>query len=339
MQSFGFEIPSAADPAIQYIHESGKRSIEGTLPGSHIDIFPFLQNLPLLLKPWERSAREHFPDDLRWVCARMLEVQKIQRSKNNSLLLRIMSDGKRLGTGSDNEAAFLSLQLIIGATDTSRMSTWSFLEAMMIFPDVEEEAQMEIDNLVGSRIPVWEDFERSRYFRCMMKELWRWRPPVSLRHPHTTTRDLEYKGMKIPKGSRIHLNAWAIGHDPRRHEDPDSFWPQRHMGDGTTTSQSINLTDPTKRDHFAFGAGRRTCPGVHVAERSLALAMMRIVWAFDVGISSAAKLPLNSKDYHGFMPGNPGENLPVILTVRSEEKRKLIDDVWAASESEKAFLR
>ena len=48
MQSFGFEIPSATDPAIQYIDESGKRSIEGKLLGSYIvDILLVLQHLPL----------------------------------------------------------------------------------------------------------------------------------------------------------------------------------------------------------------------------------------------------------------------------------------------------
>lgn len=289
---------------------------------SHIfvDILPFLESLPLWLKPWEREAREHFQEDLRWVRARMLEVQKIPRSESNSLPLRVLGDKKRLGLSSDNEAAFLSLELIIGAADTSRMSTWSFLEVMMTFPDVQKEAQAEIDKMVGTRIPVWEDFDRSPYFRCMMKEVWRWRSPVSLGHAHTTTRDLEYKGMRTPKESRLHLNAWTIHHDPQRHEDPERFWPQRYMGDTTTTQQSINLADSTKRDHFAFGAGRRVCPGMHVAERSLALAMMRILWAFNVGICSAAKLPLNPKDYCGFMPGNPGEQLPVTLTARSEER-------------------
>jgi hypothetical protein len=70
MQSFGFEIPSAADPAIQYIHESGKLSSEGTLPGPYIvDILPVLQHLPLWLKPWETKAREYFQEDLRRVRA------------------------------------------------------------------------------------------------------------------------------------------------------------------------------------------------------------------------------------------------------------------------------
>lgn len=40
--------------------------------------------------------------------------------------------------------------------------------------------------------------------------------------------------------------------------------------------------DPAKRDHFVFGAGRRLCQGMHIAERSLYLAMTRTLWAFDV---------------------------------------------------------
>jgi len=178
---------------------------------------------------------------------------------------------------------------------------------MMMFPNVRTEAEKEIDGLVGDRLPVWEDLARSPYFRCMIKEVWRWRPPVALGHPHTTTRDLEYKGMRIPKGARLHLNAWAIGHDPQRHEDPERFWPQRYMGDSSTSHESMNAADPSKRDHFAFGAGRRICSGVHVAERSLAVAVMRILWAFNIGISEKAKLPFEPEDYGGFMPGNPGQ--------------------------------
>jgi cytochrome P450 len=65
-----------------------------------------------------------------------------------------------------------------------------------------------IDRVVGDRVPRYEDLELIPYVRCLMKELWRWRPPVALGHPHQTTRDLEYKGMLIPKGSRLHINAW-----------------------------------------------------------------------------------------------------------------------------------
>lgn len=60
---------------------------------------------------------------------------------------------------------------------------------------------------------------------------------------------------------------------------------------------------------------------------------MRILWAFDIGIAPRAKLPLNPSDYRGFMPGNPGVDLPVTLTVRSERKRQTIDAYWAAQQA------
>lgn len=70
---------------------------------------------------------------------------------------------------------------------------------------------------------------------------------------------------------------------------------------------------------------------MHVAERSLGAATMRILWAFDVGIAPRAKLPLNPSDYRGFIPANTGTgvDLPVTLTVRSGKKRQIIDAYWA----------
>lgn len=78
------------------------------------------------------------------------------------MLLRALHDEKRLGLESVDEAAFLALQLILGAADTSRMSTWSWLEAMMMYPKIQAEAQAEIDRVCGDRMPVWEDLERSQ---------------------------------------------------------------------------------------------------------------------------------------------------------------------------------
>lgn len=33
--------------------------------------------------------------------------------------------------------------------------------------------------------------------------------------------------------------------------------------------------------HFTFGAGRRVCPGFHIAERGLFIAISRLLWGFD----------------------------------------------------------
>lgn len=83
----------------------------------------------------------------------------------------MLQDPKLAGLEDEDEAAYLSLMLIIGAADTvgthssevighnavaqaqdfryvfnaqSMMTTWSFLEAMMSFPEVQKKAQAEI---------------------------------------------------------------------------------------------------------------------------------------------------------------------------------------------------
>ena len=66
---------------------------------------------------------------------------------------------------------------------------------------------------------------------------------MGLGHPHVTTEEIHYNGMRIPKGSHIHLNGYAIHHDPNRHPDPDRFWPERYEGDHTSVMQSINSSN------------------------------------------------------------------------------------------------
>lgn len=47
------------------------------------------------------------------------------------------------------------------------------------------------------------------------------------------------------------------------------------------SAEAATNPDVSKRDHFVFGAGRRICQGIHIADRSLFLAISRLLWAFD----------------------------------------------------------
>lgn len=228
-------------------YQSIDRRLHGleTLPGSNlVDILPILDKLPLFLKPWEREHRQRFANDWAWTSERLARVKKDIREGifRPAFLQNVINDENNLGFATEEEAAYLSLQLIMAAADTSRISTWSFLEAMMMFPEVQVKAQREIDEAVGDRVPVWEDMENIPYVRCLVKELWRWRPPVALGHPHETTKEIVYQGYRLPKGARIHINAWAIGHDSARHQNPERFWPERYANDHTNVSNPLVST-------------------------------------------------------------------------------------------------
>ena len=69
--------------------------------------------------------------------------------------------------------------------------------------------------------------------------------------------------------------------DPNRHPDPRRFDPLRYINDHQTSIDAANNPDATQRDHFVFGAGRRRCQGMHIADRSIFLALSRMLWAFD----------------------------------------------------------
>lgn len=165
-QMFGLDVPQATDPAIHYIHETGVAQILSTLPGSHIvEVLPFLDALPLFLKPWERSGRARFYRDLHWSVDKLERVKAMsdRSSIRESLLCKIIEDDKHLGFDSIEEGAYFCLMLTIGAADTSQISTWSFIEAMLEYPEVQFKARAEIEQVVGDRIPEFADYDRIPY--------------------------------------------------------------------------------------------------------------------------------------------------------------------------------
>ena len=63
-------------------------------------------------------------------------------------------------------------------------------------------------------------------------------------------------GYEIPRGTRLVLNLWAIGRNPKLWEDAESFKPERFMeAAGFLEAKVQNL------EWIPFGAGRRGCPG------------------------------------------------------------------------------
>ena len=130
-------------------------------------------------------------------------------------------------------------------------------------------------------------------------------------------------------------NVWSINMNPKRAPSPRVFDPSRHKDDHLSLYDSASNPDGTKRDHFTFGAGRRICPGIHVAERSLFLAISRILWAFDITPAEDGDgkpvIPDQEKLTQGFvcMP----EEYPAKITPRSPERAEMVRKEWRDAEA------
>ncbi|KAL0768893.1 hypothetical protein CaCOL14_008201 [Colletotrichum acutatum] len=229
---------------------------------------------------------------------------------------------------SDDAAAYISGSLLEAGSDTTAGTLYGFIQAILVWPEVQKKAQEEIDCVIGSaRLPTIDDYQDLPYIRCCIKESLRWMPTVFLGVPHAAVKDNVYMGYNIPKGATIINNVWAIHMDEERSPNPRVFDPERFKDDHTTLYQSA-MGDTKKRDNFVFGAGRRLCQGIHIAERSLFLGMSRLLWAFDFSPAVDAQGNPVKYDIENLVGGitvQPSD-YPARIEPRSAEKVAIIKD-------------
>ncbi|EFH53210.1 predicted protein [Arabidopsis lyrata subsp. lyrata] len=85
---------------------------------------------------------------------------------------------------------------------------------------------------------------------------------------------LTVQGYNIPPKTRILVNAWAIGRDPKVWTNPEEFNPERF----------INSPLDYSGQHFEllpFGSGRRVCPGMAMGMATVELGLLNLLYFFD----------------------------------------------------------
>ncbi|KAJ7219702.1 cytochrome P450 [Mycena haematopus] len=211
-----------------------------------------------------------------------------------------------------------------GVHSISGMIQW-FIAILPSHPEVLARAHEELDRVIGrDQPPTTADEARLPYVRAVIKELQRVHPPFWMGTPHYSTEDYEYNGVFIPKDTVVVLNLYTLHHNEERYPDSYTFNPDRYMDDHLSCAESAKLSDPNQRDHWAFGAGRRFCPGVVMAEQELWLAISRILWAFTV--HSLPSEPISLEEYEGRSGRTP---LPfkVRFTPRHDRVGKFLENV------------
>ncbi|KAL9622082.1 MAG: hypothetical protein Q9160_003581 [Pyrenula sp. 1 TL-2023] len=254
---------------------------------------------------------------------------------------------------SDELAAYLSGSVLQAGSETTASILVGFVQAMVMYPDVARTAQMELDRVCGDRMPDLNDVWELPYIRACAKESLRWMPGFLLGIPHAVTQDDTYMGYHIPGGSTVIMNVWyvplsreevnaaeyhltssrcrGVHNDPERHPSPRQFDPMRYINDHQTSVDAANNPDATKRDHFVFGAGRRRCQGMHIADRSIFLAIARLLWAFHfrraVDQNSGKEILPDPNDLQDGVMALPNP-FPTNIDPRSPEKAESIRQEW-----------
>ncbi|KAH6783125.1 cytochrome P450 [Perilla frutescens var. hirtella] len=167
----------------------------------------------------------------------------------------------------------LMLVMLIAGTDTSAGTMEWALSLLLNNPHVLKKARTEIDERIGhSRLVEEADIGELPYLRCIINETLRMYPAGPTLIPHESSDQCTVGGYRIPAGTMLLVNAWAIHNDPKNWDDPAEFKPERFERlEGS-------------RDGFKlmpFGAGRRGCPGEGLAQRMVGLGLGSLIQCFD----------------------------------------------------------
>jgi len=195
-------------------------------------------------------------------------------------------------------------------------TTGTFLLAMILHPEIQAKAQAEIDRETGGdRLPTLADRKNIPFIDQILKEVLRWHPVTPYGLPHMTTGECEYQGYLIPKGAIVYGNIWALSQDEKVYPSPEKFIPDR-------------FNDPTVPDprEFAFGFGRRICPGQAFAETVIWITMATLLATINMrpALDENGKEIQLKESFAGTMVADPLP-FPYRLEPRSAHMKSLLE--------------
>ncbi|RYP80176.1 hypothetical protein DL769_002589 [Monosporascus sp. CRB-8-3] len=275
-----------------------------------VDAFPFLKKVPEFLAPWKMRAKAVREEQKSLYLRLLRETRKrLEVGKGGDCFLRTMLQDQEKNDMDDEHVAYLAGNLMEAGSDTTASTLLSFLLAMIKYPEEFRKAQNEVDKTL------------------------RWRPVAPGGVPHALTQDDTYDGYFLPKGTVVVANTWAIHNDETQYERPGDFMPDRFLDNEYGTRVPVDrTTDDHRRTSYAFGAGRRACPGHRLAKNSLMLNMAKIAWAFDLSPGSGAVDDNIDTAYHdGFLIAP--KKFPILITPRSDRHKNVIADEYHSIKS------
>ncbi|EKG12494.1 Cytochrome P450 [Macrophomina phaseolina MS6] len=125
----------------------------------------------------------------------------------------------------------------------------------------------------------------------------------------------------------------AIHFNEEKYPKPHEFIPERWE---SRVEMAAENSVGASSELFTFGAGRRICPGQHLAERSMYLVISSFLWAFDISQAvdeHGNKKPIvTDESKPGIARAFPDFELSI--KPRSAEKAEIIKRSWSEMRDE-----
>ncbi|XP_051133994.1 salviol synthase-like [Andrographis paniculata] len=242
------------------------------------DFFPSIKLIGLLTGIRGRAERLHKHSDR--ILANIIDECKAAKDESKKqenfvdVLLKFNDEGHELYLTTENIKSVLRDMFTAGIETSSTTINWAMAE-MLKQPKVLKKAQDEVRMVFKDKGRVEEaDFDELKYLKLVIKETLRLHTPVPLLVPRENSEPCVINGYNIPAKTRVMVNTWSIGRDPKYWDNAESFLPERYL-DNPVDFKGNNF------EYLPFGAGRRICPGMSFGLANVELPLAMFLYHFD----------------------------------------------------------
>ncbi|KAJ6503471.1 cytochrome P450 [Mycena vitilis] len=322
-----------ADKALASLAQAG---IFGTYL---VDYLPFLKHAPSCFA-FRRKAAE-WRKLTRAMLDTPFDTVKKELEQGTASKCLVTEELERLAraSGSKDESIVknVAATMYAAGADTVVSAISTFFLMMSLHPNLQARGQKDMDKVIGHgyRLPLFTDRPQLPFIDYICYELLRYAPvtPLGIAHyitgliPPTIKKNLTdrtpeddvYKGYRLPKGTTVLPNVWAMLHDAEMYPEPLEFNPERFAPENQANGLN-QIPDP------AFGFGRRICPGKFLAFDTMWILVATLLAVYDISKEADQSGRIKTPIAELFTANSLSHPMPFTcsITPRSPAARQLI---------------
>ncbi|XP_060557494.1 steroid 17-alpha-hydroxylase/17,20 lyase-like isoform X2 [Ruditapes philippinarum] len=257
-----------------FLHTIGFGSIEDFIPGLR---YVYKSDITKFLEEFTKEVFDFYFSKKLQEAKETFDKDNVRHFTDTLILARKEAEaeeGANVSVFTDEHLIQTLGDIFFAGIDTTRYTLKGAILHMVAFPDIQEKVQKEIDMVVGKdRLPGIDDRPNLSYTEAVLYESMRLSTVLPLGVQHMTICDTEVGGYKIPKGTEVCINHWALHNDPDAWEEVERFIPERYLDEN-------GKLGPTPKSWLPFSAGKRVCLGEFVAKPELHLIFASLMQRF-----------------------------------------------------------